>query len=78
MVCRHNRAPGDDRVALEVTGEKPQVRINIQVGGDFTFDCGRFANRQKMRADVAFDGAFNLDIASRFDVAGDVQIRGKD
>ena len=36
---------------------------------------GAFANRQKVRADIAIDGAFNLDVAGCLQVACDVQVR---
>jgi len=44
---------------------------NNIIGNHFAADGGTFANGQKMRADVALNRAFNLNVAGRFHVAGD-------
>ncbi len=51
------------------------VHNNI-IGNDFTFHCGTFANRQKVRADVTVYLAFDIDITCCFQVTGDQQICG--
>ena len=47
------------------------------IGNHFAFDGRCFADGQQVGANIAFHGAFDLDVAGRFQVAGDVQIRGK-
>ena len=41
----------------------------------FTFDHGGFTDRQQMRANIAFDLTFNLDITRRAQIALDAQVR---
>ena len=47
------------------------------VGHDLTADGGGFADGQQMGADVAFDRAFDLNVAGRLQVADHCQIRGE-
>ena len=50
---------------------------NDIVGNDFAPNRRGLADRQQMRADVAFDRAFDLDIATGLQVADNRQIRGQ-
>ncbi len=43
------------------------------IGDNFAADGGRFANGQQMGADIAFNNAFNLNIASGLQVADHVR-----
>ena len=45
------------------------------IGRNLAFDGGAFAHGQKMRANVAVNRTFDLNITSGLEVAGDVQIR---
>lgn len=45
------------------------------IADDLTLDGGAFADRQLMRADIAFDIALDLDIALGADIARDRQVR---
>ena len=47
------------------------------VGNHFAFDGGGFADGQKVGADVAFDGAFDLNVTGGFQIAFDVQVCGQ-
>ena len=48
---------------------------NHIISGDFALDCRGFTDGQQMGADVALNGAFNLNITRCLEVAGDVQVR---
>ena len=48
------------------------------IGSYFAFDRGRFADGQKVGANVPFDGAFDLDVAGGLEIAGDMEVRGED
>ena len=47
------------------------------IGQALALDGGAFANCQKMCTNVAFDIAFDIDVACGFDVAGDLKISGQ-
>lgn len=53
-----DHTPGDDHI----------------IGNDLSLDGGILANCQKMCLNVAFDGTFDLNIASGFHMAGDDQV----
>ncbi len=45
------------------------------VSDNFAFDYSGFANSQQVSTDVAFDLAFDLDVAARAQIALDDQVR---
>ena len=59
---------GGGQTDLQTTHTAHDAAVDHDViGGDFTLDGGGFADGQQMRADVALDGAFDLDVAGGLD-----------
>jgi hypothetical protein len=57
--------------------DNPAIDDNI-IGNDLALDGRTFADRQKVGANIAFDHAFNLDIARGLHIADHRQVRRQD
>ena len=72
-------AGGRGEANLEATNLTNHAAVHNDVVCDAFAVHGRaFAYSQKMRTDVAFNFAFDLNVAGRLNVAGDVQVSRKD
>ena len=68
------RRRGQPHFQATHTADHMAIDHNV-IGDDFAFDGRAFANSQQMCANVAVDTAFNLDVASCFQVTGDLKVR---
>ncbi len=64
-----------DALALDLAGH---AAVDLhQLGDDLAVDAGGFAHQQDACADIAFDGAVDLDFAVAVDVADDPEVVAK-